>query len=346
MTFSLANLGWQAFFQQQLSLHEWEITQPVRLIGQQRDQWRVMGEQGELLLQAVPDWQPCVGDWLLLQQGRPERLLERQSLFQRSRPGKDSRTQLIAANVDTALLVMALNHDFNLNRLERYLALVHEAGVQPVVVLTRADQSDAIVEHVAQVQRLDTSMPVLAFNALDADDVRQQLHAWCATGQTLALLGSSGVGKSTIANALSDSAGQLTSGIRDDDSKGRHTTTSRSLLPLASGAWLMDTPGMRELQLTQCQAGLSSTFSDVEQLAAQCRFSDCGHGSEPGCAVREAIEAGELELRRWQNYLKLQREEARNSASLAQRRASAREFARHAKTIVAGKRIMQGQNKR
>ena len=234
--FSLLNLGWHSFFQQQLSLQECTDTQPMRLMHQHRDRWHLCGEAGELSVSAVPDWKVCVGDWLLLKDGLPLRLLERQSLFQRRRAGKESLAQLIAVNVDTVLIVMALNHDFNLNRLERYLAVVKEAGAESVVVLTRADESEQVESFVTQVQALDNLLPVLAVNALDEADVRQQLNGWCRAGRTLALMGSSGVGKSTLSNSLLGAEQQLTGGIRTGDSKGRHTTTGRSLLMLGNGS--------------------------------------------------------------------------------------------------------------
>ncbi len=339
--FSLLNLGWHTFFQQQLSLQECTDAEPMRLMHQHRDRWHLCGEAGECIVTAVPDWHVCVGDWMLLQESRPLRLLERQSVFQRRRAGNESVAQLIAVNVDTVLIVMALNHDFNLNRLERYLALINEACAEAVVVLTRADECSEIDDYVDAVQAIDPLLPVLALNALNEADVRQQLQPWCRPGRTLAVMGSSGVGKSTLSNALLGSDLQLTGGIRADDSKGRHTTTGRSLLCLDNGALLMDMPGMRELQLTQCQQGLEQTFADVGEWVAQCRFSDCQHQQEPDCAIRAALEDGRLDERRWRNYLKLQREEARNSATLAERRQAERRFAHHARTVVAQKKLLR-----
>ena len=279
-----------------------------------------------------------VGDWLLLDSaGRYQKLLERFSEFRRKSAGSKVDSQLIAANIDTVFVVCSLNQDFNLSRIERYLALAHEAGVEPVVVLTKADCCNDPQSYIDQVQKLDTMLAVEAVNGLDADSV-EVLQPWCRSGQTVAVLGSSGVGKSTLVNTLSGDSQQLTGGIREDDSKGRHTTTSRSLRILPSGAVLLDTPGMRELQLTACEQGVEATFADINELAAQCRFSDCNHQGEPGCVVIAAINDGNLEERRLKSYQKLMREQAHNAASLAEKRASSREFGRYIHSVQKASR--------
>jgi ribosome biogenesis GTPase len=259
--------------------------------------------------------------------------LERSSLFSRKAAGKKVDRQLIAANIDTVFVVSSMNQDFNLNRLERYLALAHESDVEAVIVLTKADCADDPEAYTAKAQTLGESLQVVAVNSLDHQSV-DQLLPWCQPGKTVAFLGSSGVGKSTLVNTLSGQTIQPTQAIREDDAKGRHTTTGRSLHLLPSGALLLDTPGMRELQLADCEHGIDETFAEITALAQQCKFSDCQHQGEPGCAVRAAIDAGELDARRLESYLKLMREQAFNTATLAERRAQDREFGRYIRSVM------------
>ncbi|MGB3623804.1 ribosome small subunit-dependent GTPase A [Ketobacter sp. MCCC 1A13808] len=319
-TFSLADLGWQPFFQQQLDLAEWDSAMPVRIAAQHKSRLIVYGESGQYALDTPPSLGTVtVGDWLLLNESMQiNRLLERKSAFARRSPGSKVAEQLIAANVDTAFVVCALNEDFNLNRIERYLALVHDAGAEPVVVLTKMDLIDHADELREQVQRLDNQLCIEMVNGREATSA-EVLLPWCEAGQTIVLLGSSGAGKSTLTNSLLGESIQLTSEIREEDGKGRHTTTSRALLPLKSGAMIIDTPGMRELQLAVGSDAIENTFADISDLALQCRFADCCHDQEPDCAVRAAMESGILDERRYDNYLKLKREQIRNEATLAEK---------------------------
>ncbi|MCW8127646.1 ribosome small subunit-dependent GTPase A [Microbulbifer halophilus] len=327
---ALQCLGWKPFFQQQLTLEELSDSEPVRVMAVHRSQLDVSGESGDepLPLALLPreletEQRPTVGDWLLLarESRRPQRMLERSSLFQRMAPGA-SRSQLIAANIDSVLMVSSCNDDFNLSRIERYLALVREAGCRACLVLTRMDQCDDTSVY-TDALRDHGDLPLAMVNALDADSVAP-LRDWCAAGETVALLGSSGVGKSTLLNTLSDSERAATAGIREDDSKGRHTTRHRALYPLPDGGLLLDSPGMRELGLANVAQGLAATFDDIGRLAEDCRFSDCRHESEPGCTVRAALESGELDERRLRNWRKLKREMARNNRTLAEQRAGDR----------------------
>lgn len=336
---SLTQLGWQTFFQQQLSLDEFEDAIIVRVIAHHRSEYMVRGEASPFsvpIMSSMPDM--AIGDWLLLDsEQRFVRLLERKSLFRRKAAGSKVTEQLIAANVDTVLIVCSLNQDFNLSRIERYLALAHEAEVEPVVVLTKKDLCTDADEKREAVQKLDPLLMVEVVNGLDADSCTP-LFSWCKAGRTLSLLGSSGVGKSTLVNTLLGETAQKTAGIREDDSKGRHTTTARSMHFLPSGAVLIDTPGMRELQLAECEEGVRKTFADIDELAQQCKFSDCSHASEPGCAVQQAIDNNELDERRLVNYQKLLREQARNSATLAEQHAKNRQFGKMVKSVSAASR--------
>ncbi len=245
-------------------------------------------------------------------------MLERRSCFSRKAAGTKVAEQLIAANVDTVFVVTALNHDFSLNRIERYLALIREAGADAVAVLTKADLCDDPAAYQCQVQALDPLLVVETVNGLDTASV-SALQPWCRAGSTVALLGSSGVGKSTLINTLTGQTAQLTAEARVADDKGRHTTTSRTLHLMDGGGILLDTPGMRELQLADCETGVQETFADITELVKRCRYSDCQHQSEPGCAVIEALQAEQIDGRRLANYLSLMREQTHNTASLAEK---------------------------
>lgn len=324
---SLTHLGWKAFYQQQLSLQEWETTTPARVAKVHRSELKLLSEQGESTL-TISAAMPAitVGDWLLLERGRFDRLLERASLFSRKAPGSKAHEQLLAANVDTAFIVCSLNDNFSLNRIERYLALCHDAGADPAVVLSKMDLCEEADDKRQLIQQLDSHLCVESVNGLDRESTAV-LQPWCKAGQTIVLLGSSGAGKSTLTNTLLGHEAQATGGIREQDSKGRHTTSSRALLSLPSGAQLIDTPGLRELQLAVDSHAIDSTFGDISELAANCRFSDCQHTSEPGCAVLKALEREELDERRYRNYLKLHREQSRNQATLAERHQADRDLA-------------------
>ena len=341
----LRQIGWSRFFQQQV--HAEPSSRAIaRVSSHQGSQILLLGPNGESrlpaqLAESVGDL--AVGDWLLLDEtGRAVKRLERQTVLSRRPPGKESAPQVIAANVDTIFIVSSCNQDFNLSRIERYLALTLQSGAMPVVVLTKADLNDSSAALRRETERLHGGLLV---ETLDARDPQQAavLAPWCGAGKTIALLGSSGVGKSTLASALG--AGELsTAGIREKDGKGRHTTTVRSLHCLPSGGILVDTPGMRELQLLSCEEGVSDLFDDVLEIAARCRFNDCKHDGDAGCAVAAALESGQLDERRFVNFRKLMAEQARNARSLAERREQDRGLGRMYKSVLREKRRRREQH--
>lgn len=298
----------------------YEECYPARVLSQSRDIYDVITGKGTLHatlsgnMRHGARWAsdlPAVGDYVLLDRQTGEgghaviqHLLSRRSVFIRKAPGTAQAEQVVAANIDTVFIAMALNQDFNLRRLERYLAVAWDSGATPVVLLTKSDLAKDLAEKLVEVESVSPGVDILVSSAMETEG-HAALLPYMQPGRTVAFLGSSGVGKSTLINRLAGAELQTTRGLRDDD-KGRHTTTRRELIPLENGAWVLDTPGMRELGLER--ADVSRGFADVEALAVECKFRDCQHDREPGCAVQAAVAAGQLSPERLASYRKLKRE--------------------------------------
>jgi ribosome biogenesis GTPase len=333
---ALEQLGWGPVFARQIDVEALTETPPVRVVAVHRSGLQVAGDGINRTIPPGPE--ATVGDWLLLNEAQPRasRVLERKSLIARRAPGTDRQVQRVAANIDTVFIVSSCNQDFNIARLERYLALALEAGIEPVILLTKADLVADPRSYIDAAQSVSDRVPVVALDARGPAPV-EALADWCRPGRTVAFLGSSGVGKSTLTNALLGAQAVATQGIREDDARGRHTTTRRELHLTPGGCLVLDTPGMRELQLTGAASGIAGVFEDVQTLSDQCRFNDCRHQTEPGCAVQQAIADGTLDPARLARWQKLRAEDAFNSASLAERREKDRAFGKMVRSVMKEK---------
>jgi ribosome biogenesis GTPase / thiamine phosphate phosphatase len=319
---SLEDFGWNQMWEDRLSQYHLDQGIPARIISEHRSEYRLHTGSTEISARAAGKLYhellnttdlPAVGDWVIVDHSDSDGnssircVLPRQSMFSRKASIKSTTEQVIATNIDTIWIISTFGSELNPERIERYITLVMENGAEPVLVMTKSDLADS-VESV--LESLKTRLPNIAIHAvspkigmgLDA------LRTYLRMGRTVALLGSSGVGKSTLINYFLGSDVLQTASVREKDGKGRHTTTHRELFLLPSGGLLLDTPGMRELQLWGVDETLEKSFADIDDLAFECRFSDCSHGIEPGCAVNEAISAGELSIERLNNYKKLKQE--------------------------------------
>jgi ribosome biogenesis GTPase len=318
----LSELGWDEALAAQFAPHAKADVQPGRVAIEFNQNYRVYVDDGEIAAVAAGRLKhhagsradlPAVGDWVAVRmrpgedRGSIQAVLPRRSKFSRRAAGNVTDEQVVAANADVVFLAMALDQDFSVRRLERYLLLARESGAAPVVLLTKPDLADDVPARVADVATVAGDLPVHVLSPKFSQGL-EQVRAYLGTGRTGALLGSSGVGKSTIINRLVGHEVQKTREVREADSKGFHITRHRELVPLPGGGLIIDTPGMRELQLWDAGEGVREAFDDIESLASECYFSDCRHRGEPRCAVKAAVEAGRIPAERYESYLKLQSE--------------------------------------
>lgn len=318
---NLIDLGWNDFFKANYSPYKEQNLYPARVVRVNKNNFILIGETGEMTAQAAGKMLnetyngliPVVGDWVVIDPGNGQStiviqsVLPRKSGFERKVAGDKTKVQVAAANVDTVFLVNGLDDDFNPRRIERYLTTVWDSGASPVIVLNKVDICDDPDDLIKQVDAVAMGVPVLSVSALNdigMDDLSQYLKP----GSTIALLGSSGVGKSTIINYFLGFDKMKVQSTSEEKSKGRHTTTHRELVQLENGALFIDTPGMRELQLWGDEENLKHSFVDIDQIAQNCKFIDCKHVTEPGCAVKQALDSGEIDEKRYENYQKMLRE--------------------------------------
>jgi ribosome biogenesis GTPase len=353
----ITQYGWSDLLAQAFAQHARAGHIPGRVVVQQRDGYLVATDQGELrakasgrlLHEAGEGEYPTVGDWVALSQSPAERtatihaILPRRTAFVRRAADSQRRLQVIAANIDVVFVVTSMNADLNPRRIERYLAAAWQSGARPVVVLTKADLCPDPQAMTAEVAALAAGCQVLVVSARQGLGL-EALLAQVAPGETCVLVGSSGVGKSTLVNAFLGEDRMATQAVRDTDDKGRHTTSHRQLVLLPGGGLILDTPGMREVGLIDVDEGVSAVFDDIERLAGDCRFNDCTHANEPGCAVRAALESGALDPDRWAHFQKLGLEQAAagEKADRAAKDAERRRLAALQKTYRSTKRDDRG----
>lgn len=316
--------GYNEFYENQIEKIEMDCSElvPARILEVHREHYKLMRNDGEnsaklkgsiFYNDSANSMYPAIGDFVLVKRNPMGddiiyKVFDRKSKFARM-DSFNEKEQIVATNFDYVFIVTSLNYDFSIKRIERYLTCAWESGANPVIILTKADLCDEYENYIAELETVAIGVPIIAVSSYTGQGF-DEIKEFVKPEKTIVLLGSSGVGKSSLVNAIAEEDVMRVNRIREDDSKGRHTTTHRQLIMLKNGTMIIDTPGMRELGMWVVDEGLNATFSDVEQLELRCRFSDCRHQTEPGCAVKAALESGELSIERWNNFIKLKREAA------------------------------------
>lgn len=350
----LENLGFNQWFQEKREALREPDLRIARVTEVNRDSWLVRNEDSEVLAELTGSLMfstesgmdlPAVGDWVFVRYHNENtfavihKLFPRKSFLRRKAPGKKIDYQLIAANIDVAFIVQACDFDFNVRRLERYLVMVNEGGIEPVILLTKSDLVSPEIreQRISEIRNSNISSQVIPLSnttGFGQEHVRRILE----TGKTYCLIGSSGVGKTTLLNNLVGRDLLETKAVREQDGKGRHTTTRRQLILLEEGSMLIDTPGMRELGSIGAESGMDESFSDIAELSRSCRFNNCTHSNEAGCSVLEAIENGEVTLERYNSYLKLLNESRHYQMSYVEKRKKDKKFGQMIKSVMKNHR--------
>lgn len=346
----LQELGYDSWFEKQrMAFADRELAQ-ARVVAMDRDRYTVRTATGEMTAELTGKLRfsaetsmdiPCVGDWVLVHTHNDETLaiihaiLPRKTLLRRKTPGKEMEFQLIAANLDVACIVQSCEFDFNIRRLERYLVVAKDGNIEPMILLTKTDlvAPSEVDEMVSEIRRSGIAEPVLALSTVSGQGLTE-FRSSLKPARTFCLLGSSGVGKTTLLNSLLGREEFETASVREKDGRGRHTTARRQLIVLDHGALLIDTPGMRELALMGAEVGIEESFSEIAELARDCRFSDCTHTQEVGCAVLDALADGSLSQQRYESYRKLVKESAYHEMSHLERRQRDKKFGRLVKEVL------------
>lgn len=320
---SLIDFGWNEYFIAHFHSFKDKNFLPARVIRENKNNFNLICEFGQtigilpgrLLKESDETDRPVVGDWVVIDRFSKDsnsviqQILPRKTQVERKVPGVETKSQLIASNIDKIFIVSGLDDDFNINRIERYLSIVYDSGASPIIILNKSDLCENLDSVIEEISAIALGVPVISISALNADNI-EMLEKHMSKAETIALIGSSGVGKSTLINQLLGEEKMKVNQVSNEKSKGRHTTTHRELIQLPNGSLLIDTPGMKVIKIWSDSETLGQSFSDIDELSKSCKFSDCTHKLEAGCAVLEAVENGELDERRYQNFLKLEREAA------------------------------------
>jgi ribosome biogenesis GTPase len=354
ISYNIEKLGFDKWFQYNAVPESLEGLEIARVIAVHKDSYTITNGKNDVFAELVgkiiysassPIDYPAVGDWVLAKFYDENtfsiihEIIQRKSLLKRKTPGKKIDFQLIAANIDAAFIVQSLDDNFNLRRLERYLVMINESNIRPIVLLSKSDllTSEEVASRIGDIHKIMPRLHIQPFSNENESGLKNVKNLM-KSGQTYCLLGSSGVGKTTLLNNLIGESIFKTKTVREKDSKGRHATTYRQLITLDCGAMVVDTPGMRELGNFSVETGLNETFAEITELSRKCQFNDCTHTTEKGCAVLNAVEDGKLSEKRYQNYIKMNKESIYNEMSYLEKRQKDKRFGKFIKTVMKHKK--------